>query len=79
VKVEKRLKIECKKKDFLLSLDILEAFKIYCENLDFWVNNNKLEMVKLDKEMIEKLVKESKDINIIEVEIEDVIEQEMMV
>ena len=67
------------KKDLLLSLDILEAFKIYCENLDFWINNNKIEMVKLNKEMIEKLIKESKDINIIEVEIEDVIEQEMMI
>ena len=67
------------KKDLLLSLDILEAFKIYCKKLDFWINNNKIEMVKLNKEMIEKLIKESKDINIIEVEIEDVIEQEMMI
>ena len=78
-KVEKRLKIECKKKDFLISLEILKRFKIYCENLDVWLNNSKIEMIKLDKEMIEKLVEESKDINIIEVEIEDVIEQEMMV
>jgi len=36
-------------------------------------------MIKLNREMIEKLVEESKDINIIEVEIEDIIEQEMMV
>ena len=78
-KVEKRLKIKCKKKDFLISLEILKRFKIYCENLDVWLNNSKIEMIKLDKEMIEKLVEESKDINIIEVEIEDVIEQEMMV
>lgn len=78
-KVKKRLKIECKKKDFLISLEILKRFKIYCENLDVWLNNSKIEMIKLNREMIEKLVEESKDINIIEVEIEDIIEQEMMV
>jgi len=36
-------------------------------------------MIKLDKKTIEKLVEKSKNINIIEVEIENILEQEMMV
>jgi len=74
-----KIKIKSKKKDFLISLNIISLFKIYCENLDIWINDNKIEKIKFNLEVIERLLEKSENVNTFEIKLEEYYEEEMMV
>lgn len=78
-KMENKIKITSKKKDFLISLDIISLFKIYSENLDIWINNSKIEKIQFNTEVIEKLLEKSYSTNTFEIKLEENYEEEMMV
>ena len=78
-KEENKIKIKSKKKDFLISLNIISLFKIYCKNLDIWINNIKIEKIKFNVEVIEKLLEKSENVNTFEIKLEEYYEEEMMV
>ena len=78
-KIGDKIKIKSKKKDFLISLNIISLFKIYSDNLDIWINNNKIEKIKLNVEVIEKILEKSENVNIFEIKLEEYYEEEMMV
>ena len=78
-KIGDKIKIKSKKKDFLISLNIISLFKIYSDNLDIWINNNKIEKIKFNVEAIEKLLEKSENVNIFEIKLEEYYEEEMMV